>query len=149
MAEIDVAEVAHELRSGITAVIRMLRTERVSGDLTAPESSALARLERGGSATAADLARAEQISPQSMGSTLAALEEHGLIARRPDPEDGRRVLLSITPSGKAAMRNKRSARTAQLAAALDGFSTAELKQLRAVAPLLERLAENLRGTGSR
>jgi len=149
MAEIDVADLAHELRAGITALFRTLRNERVPGDVTAPESSALNRLERGGPASAADLARAEQISPQSMGSTLAALEERGLIARRPDPADGRRVLLSVTAAGAATLRDKRSARTTQLTGALAGFSPTELRQLRAAAPLLERLAENLRGTGAR
>jgi DNA-binding MarR family transcriptional regulator len=109
-----------------------------------PESSALTRLDRNGPATATALARQEQISPQSMGATLAALEARGLAERRPDPGDGRRVILSITEAGREVMRNRRNARTEQLAQALSaGFTPAELAQLMAAAPLLERLAQSI------
>ena len=86
----------------------------------------------------------EQIRPQSMGATLAALEARGLIARQPDPADGRRVVLSVTEAGLELLRNKRGARTEQLAQALSaGFTAAELRQLAAAAPLLERLAQSI------
>jgi DNA-binding MarR family transcriptional regulator len=62
-----------------------LRQAQIEGEQTLPELSALLRLDRGGRATAAALARAEQITPQSMGATLAALEARGLVAREPDP----------------------------------------------------------------
>ena len=108
------------------------------------ESSALARLDRGGPATAAALARIEQISPQSMGATLAALETRGMVTRAPDPEDGRRVILSITDAGLAVLHDRRNARTERLAQALSsGFTPAEIEQLTAAAPLLERLAQTI------
>ena len=108
------------------------------------ESAALARLDRGGPATAAALARAEQISPQSMGATLAALETRGLITRAPDPADGRRVILSVSDAGLEVLRHRRNARTEQLARALSsGFTPSELEQLSHVAPLLERLAQSI------
>ena len=50
-----------------------------------PETSALSRLDRGGPMTSSDLARQDRISPQSMGVTVAALEQRGLIARDRDP----------------------------------------------------------------
>ena len=79
-----------------------------------------------------------------MGATLAALEARGLVARRPDPADGRRVVLSLTDAGRQALRDKRSARVEQLAQALSrGFTPAELSQLMAAAPLLERLAQSI------
>ena len=78
-----------------------------------------------------------------MGATLAALERRGLVERRSDPQDGRRAVLSLTRAGRQARRSRTDARTGQLAEALAGFSRAELKQLMAAAPLLERLAEQL------
>jgi DNA-binding MarR family transcriptional regulator len=79
-----------------------------------------------------------------MGATVAALEDRGLIVRDRDPEDGRRIVLSITEAGRQRVHDKRDARTGQIAAALgDGFSGGELTQLIAVVPLLERLAEKL------
>jgi DNA-binding MarR family transcriptional regulator len=117
---------------------------RPDDDLTLPESAALARLDRTGPATPGALAKVEQISPQSMGATLTALEARGLIERHPDPADGRRVVLSVTGVGLKLLRNKRGARTEQLAQALSaGFTPAELRQLAAAAPLLERLAQSI------
>lgn len=138
-------EIASALQSSIGLLTRRLRQSAVQGQLTVPEASALSRLERGGSVTASDLARAEQITPQGMGVTLAALEERGLVARRRDPSDGRRVLLSVTDAGRAAMRSRRSAKAEQLAKVLagGGFSRAEVATLREAATLIERLAESL------
>ena len=79
-----------------------------------------------------------------MGATLASLESRGLIARAADPDDGRRVILSISESGLQVLRDRRNARTERLAEALSsGFTRKELEQLMAVAPLLERLAQSI------
>jgi DNA-binding MarR family transcriptional regulator len=140
----DAGEVAAALRVSIGLLLRRLRQVRGEGELTLPESSALARLDRGGPATASALARLEQISPQSMGATLASLEAKGLIERRPDPEDGRRAVLSVTGAGLQWLRSKRNTRVEQLARVLSaGFTPAELQVLLAAAPLLERLAQSI------
>jgi DNA-binding MarR family transcriptional regulator len=140
----EVNEVAAALLVSMGLLRRRLRQVPIEGELTLPETSALARLDRGGSTTASMLARVEQISPQSMGVTLGALEARGLVGRRPDPEDGRRVVLSVTEAGREVLRNKRSARIEQLSQALsEDFTPAELERLMAAAPLIERLAQSL------
>jgi DNA-binding MarR family transcriptional regulator len=140
----DVGQVAAALRVSIGLLLRRLRQVRVEGELTLPESSALVRLDRGGPTTPSELAKLEQISPQSMGATLAALEARGLVERRADPQDGRRAVLSVTEAGRAVLLDKRNARTGQLAQALAAeFTPAELRQLMAAAPLLERLAQTI------
>jgi DNA-binding MarR family transcriptional regulator len=140
----DVSDVAGALRVSVGLLHRRLRQVRPEGELSLPETSALARLDRGGPATPGALAKLEQISPQSMGATLAGLEARGLVARRPDPGDGRRAVMSLTEAGRQVLQDKRAARTQQLAQALSaGFSAAELGQLMAAAPLLERLAQSL------
>jgi DNA-binding MarR family transcriptional regulator len=139
-AEVD--QVAAALSLSIGLLLRRLRQLKAEGELTLPESAALARLDRGGPTTAGALARLEQISPQSMGATLAGLEERGLIARNSDPHDGRRILLSLTEAGQRILRDRRNVRTQQMASALaGGFTDAELDQLMTAAPLLERLAQ--------
>ena len=140
----DVGQVAAALRVSIGLLLRRLRQVQVKGELSLPESSALVRLARGGPTTPGELAKLEQISPQSMGATLAALEARGLVERRPDPRDGRRVVLSATEAGRAVLLDRRNERTGQLAQALSaGFTPAELSQLMAAAPLLERLAQSI------
>ncbi len=145
MAGPDVGEVAAALRDSIGLLRRRLRQVKAErGDLTLPESAALVRLDRGGPTTSGALARQEQISPQSMGATLAGLEARGLVERQPDPHDGRRVVISVTDAGRQVLRDRRNAHTELLARALaDGFTAAELDVLAAAAPLLERLAERL------
>jgi len=109
-----------------------------------PEASALKRLDRSGPSSVTELAKAEQISVQSMGTTLGALEARGFVTRHPHPSDGRRSVLSITKSGTRVLGDKHNARTEQLARALsEGFSPGELRQLMVAAPLIERLAQSL------
>lgn len=142
----DLEALAAELRIGVSLLSRRLKARQldgVDGAPSTPELAALVRLDRGGPATNADLAKAEQISPQSMSATLAGLERRGLIARAGDPHDGRRVLLSVTTAGKATIEAKRAVRTQRIAAALGHLDEEEVTALRAAVPALERLAESL------
>jgi DNA-binding MarR family transcriptional regulator len=144
MMDPDIREVAGALRVSIGLLLRRMRQAQPEGELTLPETSALARLDRGGPTTATALAKLEQISPQSMGATLAALEARGLVERRPDPADGRRAVISATEAGLQVLRNRRNARTEQLAQAMSAeFTRSELRQLMAAAPLIERLAQSI------
>ncbi len=101
LQEPDITELAAALRVSIGLLLRRMRQVRPDGELSLPETSALTRLDRSGPATPGALARLEQISPQSMGATLAALEARGLVARQADPADGRRAVLSLTEAGAA------------------------------------------------
>ncbi len=140
----DVNDVAAALQMSIGLCIRQLRQMPAEGDLSLPEASVLKRLDRSGPSSVTELAKAEQISVQSMGTTLGALEARGLVQRHPHPTDGRRSVLSITKSGTRVLRDKHNGRAEQLAKALStGFSPAELRQLMVAAPLIERLAQSL------
>ena len=140
----DTDDLAVALYDGVSAVARRLRQGHTPGALSLPERSALARLDRGGPATAAELARAEQITSQAMATTLTGLERRGFVSRHPDPGDGRRVILSLTEDGTQVLRQKRDARGRQLAAALAAeFTPAELRTLQDAVVLIERLGYRL------
>ena len=140
----EAEQVAAALYLSVGLFKRRIRQTPVEGELSLPESSALRRLERGGPATVTALAKAEQISVQSMGATLHTLEARRLIDRHPDPADGRRSVMSVTEAGLVALSDKRNARIAQLARVLAAeFTPAERGQLMAALPLIERLAENI------
>ena len=140
----DPADVASAVMVAIGLLHRRLRQTPVSGDLSMPQRTALSRLDRCGPMTSAALARMEQVSPQAMGATLGGLEDSGLLEREPDPGDGRRIMLSLSPLGKRVLAERRSARVDQLATILAGeFTAGELAELAAAAPLLERLADRL------
>lgn len=140
----EVNDVAAALQMSIGLCIRQIRQIQSQGDLSLSEASALKRLVGNGLTSVTELANAEQISVQSMGVTLRALEERGFVKRRPHPSDGRRVVLSITKSGIRALGDKHNARAEQLAKVLSTrFSPSERRQLMIAAPLIERLAQNL------
>jgi DNA-binding MarR family transcriptional regulator len=136
-------DVARALLLCVGLLRRRLRQVPVADALTFPETAALGRLDRGGPAAAADLARQEEISPQSMGATLGELEARGLVKRQPDPDDGRRILLSISAAGRRELNRRRNVRVKQLSEGLADFTDSELEQLATAAPLIERLAYHL------
>lgn len=135
-------DVAPALFRAFAVIAYRVRQLRTPGQLTLPERAVLARIDGEGPASGAYLARAEQITPQAMGVTLAGLEAKGLVQREDDPRDGRRKVMSLTDSGVEMLRDKHDTRVRQFAGALEeGFTAAELKTLAAAAPLLERLGQ--------
>ncbi|QMU71104.1 MarR family winged helix-turn-helix transcriptional regulator [Streptacidiphilus sp. P02-A3a] len=143
--DLDPGSVAATLLASVSLLVRRVRQVPAGGGLTMPERTALSSLDRSGPTTSAALAREAQITAQAMGATLSALRARGLVERRPDPDDGRRVVLSVTEAGAKALKDKRNARTELVAQALTSgaFTPAELEQLTAAATLLERLARNI------
>jgi DNA-binding MarR family transcriptional regulator len=143
--DLNAEAVAAVLLASVGVLVRRVHHVPVDGGLTMPERTALSLLDRSGPTTSSALAREVQITAQAMGATIAALRARGLVERRPDPGDGRRVVLTVTDAGRQALKDKRNARTELIARALTGgaFSPVELDQLAAAAPLLERLARNV------
>jgi DNA-binding MarR family transcriptional regulator len=72
----------------IGLLVRRVRAEAASHELSLTEAAVMARLAKDGPATTADLARAEGMKPQSMGTTIAALEEMGMVERKHHPTVG-------------------------------------------------------------
>jgi DNA-binding MarR family transcriptional regulator len=79
-------------------------TADASHALSWTEATVIARLARDGPTTAADLARAEGMKPDSMEVAVAALEKMGMVEQRPAPSDGRQ-LIELTAKGAAARKN--------------------------------------------
>jgi len=140
----EVMQLATELKLVVGRVARRVRQAHTMGDLTLSEASVLARLDRDGTGSPGSLAEQERVRPQAMASTLAVLESRGLVRRDRDPADGRRMVLTVTPTGRSLLADVRSESVRLLATALESeFTPAERRSLRAVLPLLDRLAERL------
>ena len=136
-----IESLAAELALAAGQLARRLRTQGQPGGLSLSQLAVLARLEPHDGITAADLARAEVMKPQSMGAILAALEAQDLVRRRPDPGDGRRILFALTATG-AAIRAERSAAKRQwLATALARLGVRDLQTLGAAVPLIKQLGQ--------
>ena len=135
------SEVAGDLRVVLGKLTRRLRERSAVGDLTGPQKSALLHLEREGAATVSTLARIEGVRPQSMGATITALEAAGLVQGKQDPDDGRQVLMSLTPVCLDMVRAGRAAREDWLLHAIRSKLTPDERQeLARAVRLLARLA---------
>jgi DNA-binding MarR family transcriptional regulator len=140
----DAARLAAELRACLGPLVRRLRQVHLDGELTLSQTSVLVRLDREGPATPSELAAGEGIRPQSVGTIVAALRERGLVARDPDPHDGRRVVVSLTDAGLEALRGLRREKARRLTRAItEELTPAERGQLAAAIPLLERLSRRV------
>jgi DNA-binding MarR family transcriptional regulator len=136
------ASAARELRIAVGRLHRRLRLVANEGGLSASQSSALARIARGEADTAAALAAMDGVRPQSMAATVASLEQDGLLAREPDPADGRRSILRMTPAGETLFFGGRTARQEWLASTLrERLDDDELARVLDAAALLQRLTE--------
>jgi DNA-binding MarR family transcriptional regulator len=141
---VDICRMAGELRVALGRVVRRIKQAHAHGELTLSESSVLSRLDREGPAGPGALAEVEQVRPQAMGATLAGLEVRGLVARAPDPADGRRVVMSVTAEGQRAVLDRRSLTTQRMAAVLaEDFTADERRRLADSIGLFQRLAERL------
>ncbi len=137
------AALAQDLRGLVGKLKRRLREQSNVGDLTPSQIAVLLRLEKGGPDTTSGLARAEGMRPQSMGALVAALEGAGLVRGAPDPEDGRRTILSLTEQCLRLIHEGRAARQDWLSRTLQAQLTPqEQAQLAAAVPLLRRLVDD-------
>ena len=57
----------------------------------------------GTGAHARELAAHAALDPSTVSRAVAALVASGLVAREPDPHDGRATVLAVTPAGRAAL----------------------------------------------
>ncbi|MFB7496238.1 MarR family winged helix-turn-helix transcriptional regulator [Streptomyces sp. NPDC056161] len=133
---------ARDLRVVLSRMRRRIREVAQDADLTPSQESALTLVGKHGAATASALATAEGVRPQSMAATLAVLDQQGLIRRTPDPDDGRRQLVTLTDAGQARVEGNRQAREEWLARAFqDRFSEEERHTVLKALALLERLSQ--------
>ena len=136
------AAAARELRVVVSRLRRQLRGLAIDGDLTLSQTAVLTRLWKEGASSASALAGAERVRPQSMATIVAALEQRRLIERTPDPEDGRRQVISLTKAGRQRAESDRQVREEWLARAIhERYSESERHTILAALTLLERLTE--------
>ena len=136
------AVAARDLRVVVSRLRRQLRCLAVDLDLTPSQTAVLTRLWKEGASSASALAGAERVRPQSMATIVAALEQHGLVARAPDPEDGRRQVVSLTDEGRRRAESDRQVREEWLARAIhERYSESERRTILDALSLLERLTD--------
>jgi len=96
-------------------------------------------LARHGPCTVGQVADLESIRAPSASKLVAGLESRGLAQRRSDPDDRRRVLIALSPSGVEFLTNVRVAGMSWLSACLDELPDDQRALLGQAVPALEQL----------
>ncbi|MEU4654510.1 MarR family transcriptional regulator [Streptomyces sp. NPDC023723] len=123
------------LERELTVLLRRARgnqaemAREVHPDLESSAYGLLVRLGECGGQRATELAAYIGVGKATMSRQLRALEELGLIAREPDPADGRAWLVDLTPEGRDRVRRVREARRARYAGRLADWDPREVSEL--------------------
>jgi DNA-binding MarR family transcriptional regulator len=139
----DTAVAAQRLSVAITRLRSRLREEAgLDGTgLSVSQMSVLWHILQAGPVTAAELATAQHVSPQSIAQNLAVLKAAGLVQTERDPGDGRKTLITASESTRQLVTSVRASKESYLARAIDALVGPEQRaDLDRAIELLERLA---------
>lgn len=128
-----------DLRVAIMRLSRRLRNEATTG-LTPSQTAVLGSLRRCGEQTPSQIAEHERISAPSVTRIIASLVEAGYVERHPDPTDGRRVNVRLTPRAEAEIDDVLTRRNQWLRTQLADLPAAERQTVLAAASIMDRLA---------
>ena len=131
-----------ELRLLLLKVARRIRNNRGDENISDSQLTVLFQLDEHGERTPSQLAEYERLTPPSMNRTLNGLEDAGLIARTRSTDDARRVLVTLTPAGKALITETRRLRTAWFSRQLSELSPDERALFETAVPILRKIAES-------
>jgi DNA-binding MarR family transcriptional regulator len=106
------------------------------------EAGVLGTLARG-ERRVTELAEHEGLAQPTMTLLVKRLEERGWVVRKPDPDDRRAVLVSLTPAGVAALEQARAGYREVLARHLDAMSADEIAALTTATEALGHLIDVL------
>lgn len=89
-----------------------------------------------------ELAAELQMTSSNVAAALRSLEMDGLVVRQPDPADGRKALVSLTPAAAKVITEARRDRHAWLQQAIaHALTPGEQRLLSRAGELMQRLAE--------
>ena len=135
--ELNVAELALVLEDFTRMAIRLPSMQRLSFTTL----SVLHTLAGRGPQRLTELTASEQVTQSAITQLVTKLEREGLVERRPDPSDGRAVLVRITTQGAAIVTGRRADRIAQLADLANQLSPAERASIATALPALAHLVD--------
>jgi len=137
MAEVDVERLTTVIEDFNTIFIRLPSVRRFNFSTL----SVLHTLARNGPLRLTDLLATEQLKQPALTSLVGKLEQDGLLQRRPDPTDGRAMLLSLTRAGRQVVRSRHTNRVTQLSRLIDQLTAEERDVLAGSIDVLTRLTE--------
>jgi DNA-binding MarR family transcriptional regulator len=120
------------------ALLTRLFARQVGGGLSRTEAELLNTLS-GGARRITELADLGGLAQPTMTLLVKRLEDQGLVARERNADDGRVVMVTLTPTGLAALEDFRSQISAALREHLAEMSPEQIEALAAAADALQDL----------
>jgi DNA-binding MarR family transcriptional regulator len=139
----NTAEAAQRLSVAITRLRSRLRVEAGLHEtgLSISQLAVLKNIVQEGPVTAAYLATAQHVSPQSIAQNLAVLKAAGLVRAERDPADARKTLITAEEPAGRLLDSLHASRTSFLVRAIDALVAPEERaDLDRTIELLERFA---------
>jgi DNA-binding MarR family transcriptional regulator len=142
--ELSIADLTFVLEDFTRMSIRLPTVQRLSFTTL----SVLHTLGRNGPKRLTELTASEQVTQPAITQIVTNLERGGLVERRPDPSDGRAILVHITTQGAAIVDGRRADRMAHLSELTSQLTPAERAAIATALPALARLVQlNQQRTG--
>lgn len=94
-----------------------------------------------------DVAAQLRLAHNTVSTLVAAMVEHGLLAREPDPRDGRVVRLALTSVARRRLKLWHEHRAAVVAAHLAALPESQRRAVQRALPALEQLTASLESFG--
>ncbi|HTI15857.1 MAG TPA: MarR family transcriptional regulator [Dictyobacter sp.] len=139
----DVLAIADRLRPILLRLHRYLRYEAHEVGVTTIQASLLGAMSRAPGIGLTELAAQEHMSAPTLVTHIDKLEAAGFVERtRSNPQDRRRVGLSVTEAGRQIIQTLRERRTAWLATRLEMLTPDELAVVAQAIEPLQRLARS-------
>jgi DNA-binding MarR family transcriptional regulator len=146
-SETEVKAEAAELLTAMAAVRRLarraVRNSTHAEPLPPARSELLGLTVRRPGLTVAEAAHELRLAPNSVSTMVSQLAADGLLVRGRSAGDGRLVRLTATDKGAARVGQWRDVRADLAGRALDTLSEPDRQAIRAVIPVLVRLAERM------
>lgn len=130
------------LRTTWLAVNKMYNEEAAKFDTTMATGFALLSIDPENGTPSTSLGPKMGMEATSLSRTLKTMEDKGLIERKPNPEDGRGVLIHLTPFGKEKRDYSRERVLTFNDAIRNNISDEKIKNFYEVAELINHMISN-------
>lgn len=137
-----IPELSAQVRTAVARLYSRFRSERADGEVGDAALSVLIQLLKAGPLSLGELSERAHVTPGSMSQTVNRLTAGGLAVRGRDPQDGRRVLFSLTDEGAQLATQVRAQRIGWLNTRLAALPESDRAVLARAAEVLQAIADS-------
>ena len=131
-----------EIRLAIQRLARRIRSMQSDETVTESQRSVLFALSNNGAQTLGSLSAHERVTPPSMNRTINALVKAGLVTRVGVEDDGRKVSIDLSATGRDYISATKRKRDAWFTKQLESLSAAQRSIIDQSATILREIADS-------